>query len=152
MATKKCTKCGIVKSLKDFPTLFRSPDGYNTRCKECVSEYAKNYWASYSRNPRIKIIRKVNSKKYRKSIDPENRKKYSKAYYEKNKEKILSKAAITRSDKKGRTTIRAQRDELLEVLQMVLNIDNSTMTGTESSIFTKEQLDKIIAAIKKATE
>lgn len=40
---KKCTKCNIIKSIDKFTTKSDSADGYQPWCKECTSEYKKEY-------------------------------------------------------------------------------------------------------------
>lgn len=35
---KTCTSCGIIKEFNEFHHLRRSKDGYNNRCKQCLSE------------------------------------------------------------------------------------------------------------------
>jgi len=36
MKTKKCTKCGKVKSIEDFYLHSQTKDGYRTHCKNCM--------------------------------------------------------------------------------------------------------------------
>lgn len=38
-ATKKCTKCGMVKTLSAFGAKKTNADGYHTICKSCINEY-----------------------------------------------------------------------------------------------------------------
>ena len=83
METKICSKCGIEKSIMDFS--FRSDtQKYNNICKECKSEYARNY---HKKN--IEII-KEKSKKYR-TENAEKIKKQIQDSYKRNRDKILEK-------------------------------------------------------------
>ena len=43
MTTKKCTKCGEVKSLENFSKRKDLEDGYNTWCKKCDKESKDKY-------------------------------------------------------------------------------------------------------------
>jgi hypothetical protein len=40
--TKKCAKCGSVKSLSEFSKSIRRKDGHSSYCKLCHSEYGRN--------------------------------------------------------------------------------------------------------------
>jgi len=42
--TKKCTKCGIDKSLEEFSRRSDSKVGYCSRCKSCISKYQKKHY------------------------------------------------------------------------------------------------------------
>lgn len=56
--SKPCTKCGIVKTLPEFPKSSRYKSGYNTQCKKCLNSKAKNWRDS---NPeKFKATRKKN--------------------------------------------------------------------------------------------
>jgi len=41
--TKRCTKCGEEKPLDSFPRERRSSDGVTARCKECTSNYQREW-------------------------------------------------------------------------------------------------------------
>lgn len=64
---KKCSKCGLSKSLKDFQALRTSSDGKRPECKECSKVAGARY---RKQNPEIIAARK-------------------KLYYEKFKERIM---------------------------------------------------------------
>jgi hypothetical protein len=70
---KICMGCEIEKQLNEFSKLKKSKDGYNTRCKKCRNEVAKEW---VKKNPEK---RKLTLEKYD-----------SKGYWEKNKEKLIS--------------------------------------------------------------
>lgn len=42
MATKRCTKCGLVKDLDKFYTEKSHQDGYKNACKKCIIEQQNN--------------------------------------------------------------------------------------------------------------
>lgn len=41
---KKCSKCGVVKALEDFPRSSKRADGRNTYCKTCKKDYNGSYY------------------------------------------------------------------------------------------------------------
>jgi hypothetical protein len=43
METKKCTKCGIEKSLDEYYNESRVKDGKQARCKQCAKDYYNTY-------------------------------------------------------------------------------------------------------------
>lgn len=45
MTDKTCSKCGVSKSLEQFPRDARARDGHTARCKGCDSEQARTYYA-----------------------------------------------------------------------------------------------------------
>ena len=84
METKKCTKCGKVKSLTMFTIRRDTKIGVRSHCKKCLTVYTKEYYA------KNKDHQAVISKKYRN----QNKKKISdrgKKYYSNNKEHILKR-------------------------------------------------------------
>jgi hypothetical protein len=88
---KKCTKCGVVKSLDEFFNDKSKKDGKQSRCKDCDKEYKENNKEynktsrKYYENNKEKI--KNANKKYREK-NKEKIKNANKKYKEKNKEKI----------------------------------------------------------------
>ena len=44
----KCRKCGLLKSLEDYPKHKRYKTGRQSKCKKCYNEYIKEY---RNRNP-----------------------------------------------------------------------------------------------------
>jgi len=42
--SKRCTKCGVEKPLSEFYRANGNKDGFNSRCKECKSQEAKEYY------------------------------------------------------------------------------------------------------------
>jgi hypothetical protein len=96
---KICTKCGEEKLITDFNLKKSSSDGYNTRCKSCLSELGKIYhkeWYSknkesviknsidYANNHREKV--RESSKKHRLNNLEEERLR-ARNHYENNKDK-----------------------------------------------------------------
>ena len=80
--TKVCVVCGIEKSKSSFNKDPKTPDGLDSRCKECVVEYKKEY---YKENKEF-VLGQV--KKYRcenKDIVKERKQKYNR----KNRKYIL---------------------------------------------------------------
>lgn len=43
VGTKRCTKCGTIKTLSDFGNHGLSKDGYAYRCKQCANAHSKAY-------------------------------------------------------------------------------------------------------------
>lgn len=72
LGKKRCSKCEIVKLLKDFHTDKRRPDGKKVTCKECYSrtyekyyqEYNARYRKNYKKN-RDQILKKNANRKYK---------------------------------------------------------------------------------------
>ena len=75
--TKKCTKCGEVKSLSAFYKRKNIKSGVGAECKACRKAYCKAYYEA----------NKYKVKAYRES-NKDNKKAYDKAYYEANKYKV----------------------------------------------------------------
>lgn len=72
-ATKRCTKCGQIKSIDSFYRLSRNTDGLNRQCKSCKKEYEKE------------------SRKTQRKADPEGFKKKRHQEYLNGKDKQLEK-------------------------------------------------------------
>ena len=101
---KKCTKCGVVKSLDEFYNRKDSKDGKQFRCKICnkkykennrekVNKYSKEYYKEYNKeykeyNKEYYKKNKEYYKEYNKEYKKKNKKK-SKIYYQKNKERLI---------------------------------------------------------------
>jgi 5-methylcytosine-specific restriction endonuclease McrA len=49
---KQCTKCGKEKPLGDYNRYKRSPDGRQSRCRDCVNAYAR---AKYAEDPTLYV-------------------------------------------------------------------------------------------------
>ena len=92
---KKCSKCGVVKSLDEFNNNKNIKDGKNCSCKKCCKgydkEYKKNnkekqskYQKEYYQNNKEEILK--NNKEYKKN-NKEKQSKYQKEYHKNNKEK-----------------------------------------------------------------
>ena len=55
-ATKKCSKCQIVKSVSEFYKRSGGEPGYHYMCKDCMKAYYRDRWQNLS--PEEKTIRK----------------------------------------------------------------------------------------------
>ena len=47
ISEKKCSECGEVKPLTDYPKKKNSKDGTRNKCKICYSEYRRKYYGRY---------------------------------------------------------------------------------------------------------
>lgn len=52
---KKCTKCKKEKSLDDFYKSIQTKDGYDYMCKQCRTDYTKQYRSKINANRRKKL-------------------------------------------------------------------------------------------------
>lgn len=77
MKTKRCYKCGKVKSIKEFSRAINFKDGRNTQCRQCCKEYYRSHKERTS---------ELNRERYQRN--KEALKKASKLYYWSNVEKI----------------------------------------------------------------
>lgn len=91
METKKCTKCGEIKSTTEFYKNSRSKDGLKTWCKICHLEDSKKREKKY--NEKRRLYRLENKEEYRVK---------KRVYYLENKEKILSDNSQWRKSFNGR--------------------------------------------------
>ena len=94
MTTKKCTKCGEVKSTNEFHKQKAGRYGVNSECKICLRER----WNAHSKANRKKKL------------------KYARDYYRANRDKILKQMAANREANKeyARDYYRANRDKILK--------------------------------------
>ncbi len=57
MKFRKCRRCEVVKEITEFYTHSGRSDGYQTWCKSCKAEYAKNTKPSeYSNEPVEEVV------------------------------------------------------------------------------------------------
>lgn len=77
---KKCTKCGKLKNLSEFPKNNRYKSGYNARCKSCCNEINKEY-----REKNKTSFSQMRKKYYQKNVSKLREEK--RRYYHNNKEK-----------------------------------------------------------------
>lgn len=114
--TKKCTKCGVEKSLDGFALDFRTKDGHVSACKVCKNHYEKGY----NKKNRDKIneynkkyyydnleYNRTRSKKYR-SFHRNRLIEYIKDWRSKNKDK---------TKEYGRRNWTEHRDEILKYIR-----------------------------------
>ena len=106
---KKCSKCGIVKSIDEFDKNKRAKDGLQTNCKECRKQY-------YEENKdKIKQYYEENKDKIAEQ---------QKQYYEENKDKLLEQQKQYQKSDKGKKVMqvkkhnrRARKEALPDTLQ-----------------------------------
>jgi hypothetical protein len=87
MVTKKCTKCGEVKDVSEFPTRKDTKSGLRASCKVCYKEYHSAYNVEHTKEKR----------QYNVMYNKENKLKISlqkKRYNEENKEQISAQKAV----------------------------------------------------------
>jgi thiol-disulfide isomerase/thioredoxin len=78
MQTKKCSKCGIEKTVEEFYKKKGSSDGLRSWCKDCDKEYNKSDKYKEYKKKYNKTSEKY--KKYQKEYNKEYQKKYKKNY------------------------------------------------------------------------
>lgn len=100
METKTCNTCCVEKPLIEFGPHNTAADGYNPKCKSCVSEYNREY----RRRNRKKFhtaqlkYRETHRKQARQRTaqwvvdNPERKRENDKRYYEQNRERELAKS------------------------------------------------------------
>jgi hypothetical protein len=101
METKKCSKCGEVKSVKEFDKGKRSKDGLRSQCKSCRKQYhaqhkeeKKQYRKQYYEQHKEEVKQK--NKQYYEQHKEEAKQK-NKQYKERHKEEIEQICKTTRS-------------------------------------------------------
>lgn len=60
METKKCSKCGEVKSVEEFNKGKFYKDGFYYKCKSCEKEYNKEYNAKNKLSTNKNLLQKIN--------------------------------------------------------------------------------------------
>ncbi len=79
---KKCSKCGEIKSVKEFYVSKSASDGLCSSCKECNKEYQKERHKEYWSRPEVKGHRKEYlSRPEVKEYHKEYQKEYHKEYW-----------------------------------------------------------------------
>lgn len=79
MSEKRCTKCGVVKSLDEFYRNKSRRDGRSSRCKSCSGEESRNYYAAHPEKVRER------DRKYR-AANPGSSSRWAAANPQKNRE------------------------------------------------------------------
>jgi hypothetical protein len=123
--SKKCTKCGIEKSLEEFSKDKSSNDGYKCKCKECDKKYQEENKENIKEQKKKYYLENkesidANNKKYREE-NKESRKEYDKKYYEENKEEINEQKNKYRKENiektRQRTRDRRNTDPLFKLVE-----------------------------------
>ena len=81
---KKCIVCKEVKPFSEFNPRKKSKDGYNNKCKKCISDYNKKY--RKANKEKIKLNNKKYNEEHKEDISAKN-KKYQQEHKEENKER-----------------------------------------------------------------
>lgn len=96
--SKKCSKCGIVKSASEFSPNKKNKDGLYSACKNCIAAYRRE---RVKKNPaileQVKRWAKVNADKMRAYIDK---------YNDKNRDEINKRKREKRKDPQEKAKIR----------------------------------------------
>ena len=85
--TKRCTKCGEVKSLEEFHRDRRGKDGRRARCRSCVGEYARA-----NRERGTEAMRQWRAK------NPERNRRNSQRWHEQNREEVNARRRKHRAE------------------------------------------------------
>jgi len=118
MKTKICTKCKKKKFIEEFCVNRAVKDGLNSRCKECVKQYNKQYYKN----------------------NPEKFKEHNKQYYKANKEKYNENAMKVYHKKK--LTAKGQLEYLMATLvsRLLKGTIKSSPTLEETMDCTSQQI------------
>lgn len=134
--TKKCTKCGEVKSVDCFCINNQSKDGFNSRCKQCVNEY-------YQENKeRLQVKSRENYKNNR-----EDRLITNREYHNNNKDAINEQQKVWRSNNKDaineyNRNYREKHREKLKIHARKYYIDNKEEIKHKDRIRAKKRLNQ----------
>lgn len=118
LPTKKCSSCGEVKSLSDFPNDSRAKDGKFRKCKQCTAEYGA---AQYQKHREDRLKRA--NEHY--ALNKESVLAYKKQYYEDNAEALRAskisfyKANAERLVEEKRQWYAENADEVCEARRVV---------------------------------
>lgn len=113
MIMKTCTKCGYLKSLKEFPINNQCKDGYDYRCRQCKQQLSRAYYRIH-RDKMLDAAKqygqehKEELKQYKKEWARANKVKVKSSrqkYYKANREKVLKAAVRYSSTRKRRDPI-----------------------------------------------
>lgn len=77
---KRCSKCGVVKTLEEFGLKASSKDGRGSYCFECNSEYFKELSKNPERKAQMRLAGKKHRENNREFIRSHKRKRYSELY------------------------------------------------------------------------
>lgn len=125
---KICGKCKVSKPVHEFYKRTKSKDGLCHKCKQCATEYTKQY----IKKNEEKVAER--QKKYY-ALTIEKQKKYSVEYYIKNKEKALKKSVLH---------YQQNRDEILKKRQ-----ENKKIYNKRSNDYYHQNKNKCVETRKK---
>jgi len=143
---KKCSKCGVEKSLDSFPKRKNSSDGYYSYCRDCKNSSArKRYKEDAVAREKIKAKQKewyeanrdyssYYHKEYRKK-NAELVKNRKRKYYRDNKEEIMHKSKKYMQEKRKSDPLFKLKGNIQSLIKMAL-IKN----GAVKSLRTKQIL------------
>lgn len=105
---KICTKCRKSKQLTSFSKLSKAPDGLQSNCKQCFSEYNKLHYAKNADKKKAQVRERAERIGYS-NIYEANRQWYQE-HYKKNREKIIQRTkAYAKANKEQKRAIKARR-------------------------------------------
>ena len=102
VVVKRCSGCGVVKSLDDFHRDRTMPDGRKYRCKECISASNRRYREA-NRDKVLEGQRRYHAKNRDKELERIRR------YYEENRDKELERRRRYHEENRDKITERARR-------------------------------------------
>lgn len=137
--TKGCTKCGVDKPLDDFPRSPQCTDGRAGDCRQCRSEYRREWgrknrersrlvnraWYEENRERRLAAGAqwyRENSERSRanaaawRAANPDTWRSYSRKWAKENPERAAEGAQRYRARRRGSTTLALSVDDLNDVL------------------------------------
>lgn len=108
-STKRCTKCGEVKSLDEFHRDRSKPLGRRPNCRACQSEYMRT-WLEANRDRKREYDREYYA------ANRDRRREYNRAWHEANRDRRLEYYAANRDRYReyNRTWYATNRDRRLE--------------------------------------
>lgn len=131
MDTKTCRKCGIPKSLDEFPKAARCKGGRSARCRTCKSARMKEYRHRKIAEDPIGFRQKENEK--------------STAYGRKHPEKTLLSNARARARKENLPFLITEQDVVIPTYCPALNLE--LKRGVKKLTSASPTLDKVIPSL-----
>ena len=134
--TKRCSKCGQVKSLSEFYNQKSQKEGKSPSCKQCAKEYQRKYQAGNQSR-----IRKQQAEYARNH--PEAKKRYQRKYEETHAEEILQRRR-TWGHNNQETNSRARMRRKSDNPAHVLFLQTRSRAKKSNILFTIEETDLFI--------